>query len=233
MADVYDTVYAVGRQKDYAAESTALVELIHKHHPDAASLLDVACGTGEHLRHLYGQFSHVAGLELAEPMRARAQAKLPGVTVHAGDMRDFTLGRTFDVVVCLFSAIGYAASTAELRAACQAMARHTAPGGLLIIDPWYHPGGWEGGHLDHTVAVTGERTVLRLAHSARDGRTSRVTYHYLVGDTGGVTYFTDRHDMTLFTAAEYTGAIRAAGCARVEFIDGWAAGRARILAVRD
>jgi SAM-dependent methyltransferase len=232
LAEIYDMVYTVGRHKDYVAEVAALVELIRKQHPEADSILDVACGTGEHLRHLRERFGHVEGLELSEPMRAKATAKVPQVVVHAGDMRDFALGRTFDVVVCLFSAIGYARSVAELRAATRAMTAHLAPGGLLIIDPWFHPDGWQGGNLDHTVAIADGRKILRLAYSSRIGQHSHVTYHYLVGDGRGVEYFTDLHEMTLFTAEEYADAIRAAGCERVEFIDGWAEGRARILATK-
>ncbi|HET9144264.1 class I SAM-dependent methyltransferase [Actinophytocola sp.] len=232
LAEVYDQVYAAGRGKDYAAESAALAELVDARHPRATSLLDVACGTGEHLRHLRGRFAEVEGLELSEPMRAKAVAKLPGVVVHAGDMRCFALRRRFDVVACLFSSIGYTRSVAELHAAVRAMAGHVEPGGLLVIDPWFHPDGWQGGALDHTVAVAAGRTVLRLARSARDGRTSRVEYHYLVGDATGITSFTDLHEMTLFTAEEYTTAISAAGCARIEFVPGWASGRGRIVAVR-
>jgi hypothetical protein len=152
--------------------------------------------------------------------------------VHAGDMRGVTLGRTFDVVVCLFSAIGYTRSTDELTASVRAMAGHVARGGLLVIDPWFHPGGWQGGHLDHTVAISNGRKVLRLAQSSRHGRTSCVTYHYLVGDSTGISHFTDVHEMTLFTPEEYTSAIEAAGCGRVEFIDAWSDGRGRIVAVR-
>jgi SAM-dependent methyltransferase len=231
-ADVYDLVYTTGRGKDYAAETDAVVRLIRGRNPAARSVLDVACGTGEHLRYLRESFADVEGLELSEPMRAQAIEKLPGMTVHAGDMRGFSLGRTFDVVLCLFSAVGYARSVDELCAAGRAMAAHVTKGGILIVDPWYHPGGWVGGMVDHTVAVGNGRTVLRMAHSTLDGHTSRVTYHYLVGDANGVVRFTDVHEMSLFTPEEYVEAFRAGGCASVEFMAGWAPGRDRIVAVK-
>jgi dTDP-3-amino-3,4,6-trideoxy-alpha-D-glucopyranose N,N-dimethyltransferase len=230
MADVYDLVYTAGRGKDYAAESAALVELIRDRHPAATSLLDVACGTGEHLRHLRDRFTDLEGVELSEPMRAKAIAKLPGIPVHAGDMRDFSLGRTFDVVACLFSAIGYTRSTDELCAAARAMTSHLEPGGLLVIDPWFHPDDWQGGLLDELVATGNGRKVMRLAQSHRDGRRSSVTYHYLVGDASGITHFTDVHDMTLFTKAEYADALRAAGCEDIDFVQGWTDARGRIVA---
>jgi SAM-dependent methyltransferase len=232
MADVYDLIYTAGRGKDYAAESAALVDLIRDRHPTATSLLDVACGTGEHLRQLRDRFTHLEGVELSEPMRAKAIAKLPGIAVHAADMRDFSLGRTFDVVACLFSAIGYTRSTEELRAAMRAMATHLEPGGLLVIDPWFYPDDWQGGFLDDLVAAEDGRKVVRLMLSKRDGRRSSVTYHYLVGDATGITHFTDTHDMTLFTRDEYADAIRAAGCVDVAFVEGWTNARGRIVARR-
>lgn len=231
LAEIYDVLYTAGRGKDYAAETAALVELIRARHPGARSLLDVACGTGEHLKHLSDSY-HVEGLELSEPMRAKAMAKLPGVTVHPGDLTGFSLGRTFDVVTCLFSSIGYTRSTDELHAAARAMAGHLDPGGLLVIDPWFHPDGWQGGLLEHTVVTADGRTILRLTRSERNGRTSRVTYHYLVGDAGGITHFVDVHEMSLFTKDEYADAIHAAGCQQVEFVEGWHKQRGRIVAVR-
>ena len=47
-AHVYDLLY--GGMKSYAAEADELATLILDLRPDATSLLDVACGTGEHLR---------------------------------------------------------------------------------------------------------------------------------------------------------------------------------------
>ena len=122
-AEIYDLIYSVAG-KDYAAETAALVELIRHRTPDADSVLDVACGTGEHLLHLKHSYRHVAGVELSPAMRARAEAKVPGVAIHAGDMRTFDLGRTFDAVLCLFSAIGYVESDEELRAAVTRLAAH-------------------------------------------------------------------------------------------------------------
>lgn len=231
LADVYDIIYAAGR-KDYVTETTELVELIHAHQPGAKSILDVACGTGEHLKHLREHFDDIEGLEHSEPMRAKAAEKLPDVVVHAGDMRDFTLGRTFDVVTCLFSAAGYNRSADELHASARAMSAHLDRGGLLVVDPWFQPDEWRGGQLYHNVGTANGRTVLRMALSARDGQKSRVSYHYLVGDVNGITHFTDVQEMSLFTRDAYIGAIRAAGCERIEFIKGPDDHRGRIVAIK-
>lgn len=230
LAEIYDRLYGHGLGKDYASEAVDLAQVIRARTPRAASVLDVACGTGEHLRHLRELFDEVAGLELSAPMRAAAEAKLPGVPVYAGDMRDFRLARTFDAVLCLFSSIGYARSAGELAAATAAMAAHLTAGGVLVVEPWIYPEDWRDNRVHHTVAEFDGGTVVRVGHSGRDGRTSRLLMHYLVGDAGGIEHFSDVHELTLFTAEEYAQAIRAAGGHRIEFLPGWTPGRGRIVA---
>ena len=132
-AHVYDLLY--GGMKGYAAEADELATLILDRRPGATSLLDVACGTGEHLRSLADRFRR---RRRRRPRRrgcwpSRA-AKLPERTLEPGDMRTFDLGRAFDAVTCLFSSVGYLATTDELDAAVGRMAAHLAPGGVLVID---------------------------------------------------------------------------------------------------
>ena len=76
-------------------------------------LLDVACGTGLHLSYLKQHFQ-VEGLDLDERLLAIARQRNPGIPLHHADMTAFNLGRTFDVVICLFSDIGYVKTLANL-----------------------------------------------------------------------------------------------------------------------
>ena len=62
-------------------------------------------------------------------------------------MAGFERGRRFDVVLCLFSSIGYARDEERLRAAVAAMASHLEPVGLLVVEPWLAPEAWREGHV--------------------------------------------------------------------------------------
>jgi len=105
-ADLYDLVYAA--YKDYPAEATELANLIRSAHPHARTILDVACGTGEHARLLTEQHGFVVdGLDLDPAFVRIAQQKLPRASVSAGDMTSFAVPGRYDVVLCLFSSIGY------------------------------------------------------------------------------------------------------------------------------
>jgi hypothetical protein len=77
-ARVYDLLYEAAG-KEYAVEAEALHALIQTRRPGAASLLDVACGTGAHLLHMRRHYA-VAGVDLAPTMleAARRRHLTPG-----------------------------------------------------------------------------------------------------------------------------------------------------------
>jgi SAM-dependent methyltransferase len=232
LAEVYDEVYVRGVGKDYQTEAAGLTALIRGRAPHAASLLDVACGSGEHLVYLRDSFDHVEGAELSQAMCRIAESKLPDVPIYVADMRSLDLGRTFDAVTCLFSAIGYVADTAELDASVARMAAHLNPGGVLVVEPWFTPDQWMDGHVSHTLAESPERIISRMSYSGRRGKIATTTMHYLVGEKGvGVRSFSEEHALALFTDAEYRAAFDAAGLTGFETIAGWRQGRPRLVAV--
>jgi SAM-dependent methyltransferase len=227
-AALYDLIYELAG-KDYAAEAAELVRQVHQRAPAASSLLDVACGTGRHLQLLQASFPDVAGLDASAGMLDVARARLPGTTLVEGDMRAFDLGRTFDVVTCLFSAIGHLATTDELDAAVAAMARHLAPGGVLVVDGWVRPEAWRDGTV-HALAGTRDGTaVARVGRSHREGDRSVIELHHLVGTADGIETIVERHELTLFHDDHYRHALRAAGL-EVDVVPSPMPGRDRYLA---
>ena len=233
-AEVYDLIYGPGVGKDYAQEAGELTALIRERRPSASSLLDVACGTGLHLLHLSEHFGEVEGVELSPQMAEIARSRLgPGVKVTIGDMREFDLGRRFDAVTCLFSAIGYVQSREELHRTLERLAAHLSPGGVLVLEPWFTPEAWQAGGLYHSVAEENGRTVVRLSYSGltEDGK-SLSDMHYLLGEEGvGIRYWRDQHILSLFTEDEYLDAFAAAGFGPVELLPGWQEGRDRLVAI--
>ncbi|OAI39763.1 hypothetical protein AYO39_02505 [Actinobacteria bacterium SCGC AG-212-D09] len=205
--EVYDALYS---HKDYAAEAGAVHELIQDRCPSARTLLDVACGTGKHLERLKTWYD-VEGVDLERQLLAVAAARLPGVRLHEADMRGFDLGRRFDAITCLFSAIGYARTTESLTSTVASMARHLGRPGVLIIEPWFTPEAWT---VQRPVLLSVDQPELKIARmnvNSRDGNLAIVDFHFLVGTSAGVEHFTERHELGLFTDDEYRTALDRAG----------------------
>lgn len=209
-AAYYDLIYEAAG-KDYAGESQKVHEIIQQHkRTSGRALLDVACGTGGHLTYLCEHYA-VEGLDLNPEMLAIARRKHPDLTLHHSDMTTFDLGRQFDAVVCLFSAIAYAQTFALLHQAVRTMARHLYPGGVLIVEPFIRP---EDVIPDHVGAVLVDQPNLKIARvnvSRVDGRVVALHFHYLVASPAGIEHFTERHDLAVFTVEEYLAAFRDAG----------------------
>lgn len=210
-AELYDLFY---EWKDYAGEAAKIREIVETRAPGARRLLDVACGTGRHLEHLAAWYE-VEGVDLDEGLLEVARKKLPDVRFAPADMRDLDLDRTFDVVTCLFSSIGYVQTPEALRAAVAAMARHVAAGGLLIVEPWLTPSTFDPTFPSRAMMVERPGLVgVRLNDSRVEGRLSIMDFHYLVGRPGQpVEHLVETHALGLFTDVEHRVAFEAAALA--------------------
>ncbi len=181
MARYYDLLYA---QKDYRSESERLMALARRFgRSKGTEWLDVACGTGRHLGFLRRRYS-VTGVDLSPAMLRIARRRLPGIRLRRGDMSSFRLGARFDVVTCLFSAIGHLRTEGELRTTFRNFARHLKPGGVALVEPWIDPSDFRPGFVHLVVHESPTVTVVRMAYSKRRANHSAIRYHYLVGAPG-------------------------------------------------
>lgn len=207
-ARFYDAIYS---WKDYRTEADRLDRLIRERNPEARTLLDVACGTGRHLELLKDAYE-VVGLDVDPAMLEIARERLgPDVPLHQGDMANFDLGQRFDVVMCLFSSVAYTRTPDGLAAAIGTMARHLEPAGLLLVEPFFPPDQWEGGHVWARFVDEEGLKIARMDVSPPAAPEMTLTFHYLIGTSEGVTYQTEEHPVGLFTHEEYARAFRLAG----------------------
>lgn len=165
--ETYDVIYA---GKDYEREADCIEEAFRRHGAGGAfrSILDLGCGTGGHALVLAGRGYEVTGIDASADMVALASRKAEklGSTGHflQGDMRTSDLGRTFDAVLIMFSALGYQTTNEEVARVFQTVRRHLRPGGLLVMDVWYGPTVLRQGPLERfRVIVDGDRQILRAS----------------------------------------------------------------------
>jgi len=129
LAPHYDAVTG-----DSAAEAAFIHGLIERRHPQAATLLDLACGTGSITARLAGAYQ-VSGLDISPGMLALAREKLPGGTrLYLADMTSFRLDASFDVIVCAYQGLNHLLSLAAWQSCFDRACQHLNRGGLFVFD---------------------------------------------------------------------------------------------------
>ncbi len=140
-----------------------------------------------------------------------AREKHPEVVFHQGDMTGFKLKNRFDVVTCLFSAIGHVKTKTRMRKAVRNMANHLQPGGLMILEPWITPANFRKGLIGWDFVDKPNLKIARINISKVKGPISAFEYHYLIGTPGRIQHVTDKVPSGLWTHKEYLDAFHDAG----------------------
>jgi SAM-dependent methyltransferase len=143
-ARYYDLLY---RDKDYAGEAKFVYQVLQTHAPDAQSILELGCGTGNHAQLLAQEGYQVHGVDRSSEMLQQAHERLSQIpqdiasrlTFSLGDIREIRLQQLFDVVVSLFHVISYQPKNEDLQRTFTTAKAHLKPGGIFLFDCWYGP----------------------------------------------------------------------------------------------
>lgn len=96
--------------------------------------LDLACGTGPHLRHFIDYGYQCSGLDLNQPMLDIAQARCPEAHFMLQNMASFALDTPVDLITCFLYSIHYNASIAALQQCLASIYAALTPGGILLFN---------------------------------------------------------------------------------------------------
>ena len=205
-AEYYDLIYA---KKDYRGEAEKLRQLFRIYVPQARSILDLGCGTGEHLRFLTEY--KVTGIDLDPVLIRMAKEKRPDGTFQTGDIQTFDLRAKFDTIVCLFGTIGYLRDEEAILSALVCFKAHLALGGAIFIEPFLERSAWRAGVVDIRVGEDDRRKVCRMMAGEREGDYSILMGHYLISDGGKIRYAQERHQLLLLDRPQWRDLFRKAG----------------------
>ena len=205
----YDLIYSTF--KDYAAEAAQIANVLRRANPRCQTVLDVACGTGEHARLLAARGFVVDGLDLDAAFVRIAGQKHPAGRFFEADMSDFHLSGRYDAVLCLFSSIGYLRTLDRVSRALTCFREHLAPHGVIVLEPWLAPDVIDPERVTrHTGEADGVR-VTRVSRFEIDGRLSRLLFDYEITDSIGTRHASEVHELGLFTTAELVKTFQDAG----------------------
>jgi SAM-dependent methyltransferase len=140
-----------------------------------ASVLELACGPGLHVREFAQRGLRVAALDLSPEMVAYVASHLPPAPddrkaeLQVANMADFRLRRPVDLAFNLVGSISYLTSNAEFVQHFRAVAKALNPGGVYVVETFHPRGFWCG--RQPSSRWTEERDGVRVTtHWAKEWR---------------------------------------------------------------
>ncbi len=223
LAPYYDLIY---HRKNYLQESK-YIDIIAKRyiHQNTPSILDIGCGTGEHLIAFIHRGYKGNGVDISRSMLHVAQQKISREKLSAsltlGDARSFSLNKTFSLIVSLFHVLSYQTSNEDVLAFFTQAARHMKKNSVFIFDCWYGPGVLSDPpkqtkqfYTAPGVTITRIKTPKMSTHT----NTVTVTHAYSILSAQKPTLkFTERHTVRYFFFPEISFFLEKAGLKIIEW----------------
>ena len=132
--------------KDYSKEVEYIDSIIKHHKPSSKSILDLGCGTGIHATHFAKKGYNIHGIDQSQDMILIANNQLKSMPEYSenlefsvGDMRNYSIENSFDIVLALFHVMSYQVTNNDLFNSISNVTKHTSSGSLFIFDCWYGP----------------------------------------------------------------------------------------------
>lgn len=213
MTEVFGTVYAstydaLYSDKDYAAEVQLIESIFKKYGPgNLRTILDLGCGTGNHLLPFLRKGYDVIGIDRSHSMLTQVLRKAAGsARFIQADIRNVHLKFKCDAVLMMFAVLGYQLENNDVLAALRTARRHLEPTGLLLFDVWYGPAVLSQKPADRMKIITlPDAKILRTASSDLNIRkhVCTVTYHlWELREDSELIEIEEKHSMRYFFPAE-------------------------------
>jgi Methylase involved in ubiquinone/menaquinone biosynthesis len=96
--------------------------------------LDLACGSGQHLRHMLEHGFTGTGLDNSAAMLDLAKARCPTAQFELSDMAALTHVEAFDLVTCFLYSLHYSHPVSSLQQTLRGVWRALKPGGVFLCN---------------------------------------------------------------------------------------------------
>ena len=137
-AEYYNLIYD---RKNYSKEADFIDKIIRKNNPTSKTLCDLGCGTGKYSICLENKGYSVLGIDLSEEMiRIAKNYEHKNLIFLEGNIINFSLKRSFDVIVAMFDVVSYINSNDDFLKMLSSVRGHLNEEGIFIFDFWYGPG---------------------------------------------------------------------------------------------
>ncbi|MEB2325972.1 MAG: class I SAM-dependent methyltransferase [Pseudomonas sp.] len=119
---------------DYGAQSHCVHRLQQLFGNAGNRHLDLACGTGPHVRYFIDAGYQSSGLDINQPMLDRAAIRCPEARFSLQDMCGFSLDQPADLITCFLYSIHYSGTIERLKSCIASAHGALAAGGLFCFN---------------------------------------------------------------------------------------------------
>lgn len=130
LAKYYDVLF----NADYAKEARICDSILKRLNNSKGALLDIGCGTGNHMLEFKKLGYDVYGLDSSKEMLEIARQKLPKATFYKGRMEWLHLNRKFNTITLLSRTLLLIESEWYLKHLIKRLHNHLLHNGVIIID---------------------------------------------------------------------------------------------------
>ncbi|HNC01036.1 MAG TPA: class I SAM-dependent methyltransferase, partial [Leptospiraceae bacterium] len=132
LAEYYYEIEKPGRR--FNEEVSFLDEIYRKH--KVQTVLDIGCGTGEHVSALQGLGYKIIGTDSSKAMIEQAIKRFPQCKFEVGDLQTYKKEKFFDGIYCIFGTINYLLTNQEIESSLDNIRKSLKPLGLLVLEVW-------------------------------------------------------------------------------------------------
>ncbi len=170
IGDAYDLVYPDTVQRVPFVKT--LLEKYGKH-----SVLELGIGTGLFAIPLHEAGINIEGLEISKVMIDVVGQRAPGLKVHLGDMRNYTINRQYDAILALSSVLVFVNNEQEIKQCLQRCYDHLESKGILLLELPNHSVEIGLSNNSQEVYQSKDQHTIVVIQSAVEGQDWNETWH--------------------------------------------------------
>lgn len=200
LSDYYDLMCA---DIDYRAQSHCIQRLQQIFGNGGSRHLDLACGTGPHVRHFLDAGFISSGLDIHQPMLDKAAIRCPEARFTLQDMCSFTVEEPQDLITCMLYSIHYSGGIERLKACIASVHAALASDGLFccnVVDKHRIDNRLFAAHS--VQAHEGQLTFSSGWHYAGNGERQSLKLRIEKSTADGIHTWQDEHPMVAVGFAE-------------------------------
>ncbi len=170
IGDAYDLVYP-----DTGERVPFVTKLLERHGKD--SVLELGTGTGLFAIPLHEAGFDIEGLEISQVMIDVVGQRAPGLKIHKGDMRTYTINRRYDAILALSSVLVFVNNEHEIKQCLQRCYHHLESKGMLVLELPNHAVEIGQSNKSQEVHHNKDQSTIVVIQSGVEGQDWNETWH--------------------------------------------------------